>query len=252
MLDETRQHALGRFAVLATLLPCAIALVAPAPVQAQGLTVSPVRIELAPGELAAALTVDNQSSREIAFQIRGFSWDQSGTGDEQLVRTDALEVSPPLGTIAPGAIQVVRLVLRAPPQGHEGTYRILFDELAPPAEPGIVHIVVRFSIPVFAEPDSRVASRLSWRIANRGKDSWLLARNDGTAHEVVSGIALSAPDGRTFRVSSDGPPYVLANGAHGWRIEARGSPLAPGTALRLTASAARGAIDENVRVDAGP
>src|SRR5690348_11194329 len=112
-----------------------------------------------PGVMATVVNLGNQGDREISFQIRAFSWRQSAT-DDPLSPTEELSVSPPLGTIVPGTTQVARLVLRRPPRGQEATYRILVDELPPPAAPGVVRVAVRLSIPVFAEPPERVSPRV--------------------------------------------------------------------------------------------
>ncbi|HEX4652543.1 MAG TPA: fimbria/pilus periplasmic chaperone, partial [Granulicella sp.] len=98
--------------------------------------------------MATVLTVGNQSNHEIAFQIRAFAWQQNRAGDDQLAATDELLASPPLASVAPGASQVARLVLRRPPQGREATYRILLDELPPAGQAGRVHVALRLSIPV--------------------------------------------------------------------------------------------------------
>jgi fimbrial chaperone protein len=102
-------------------------LLACSPARAQGLEVTPTNVLLAPGQTAAALTVANHADRKVSFQIRGFAWRQDGQGNDVLDPSDALLASPPIATIEPGTSQVVRLILRQPPQGQEATYRILFD-----------------------------------------------------------------------------------------------------------------------------
>jgi fimbrial chaperone protein len=220
--------------------------------RAQGITVSPVIVEMPPGQMATVLTVGNQSDREIAFQIRAFAWQQSRAGEDQLTPTDELQASPPLATIAAGGVQVARLVLRRVPQGREATYRILVDELSPPAEAGRVHIALRLSIPVFAEPTARVTPQVQWRITAQGGQGWLVAVNEGSRHQTVRDFALRTADGRVYQIEAKAPPRILAGGSQRWRIVAHGAPLAPGAVLRLTANADSGTIDQQVRVDGGP
>lgn len=220
--------------------------------RAQGIMVSPVKVDMPPGQMAAVLTIGNQSDREIAFQIRPFSWQQSRTGDDQLTATDELQASPPLATVAAGATQVARLVLRRPPQGREATYRILVDELSPPGSAGRVHVAVRLSIPVFAEPTDRVSPQVQWRIAAQGGQAWLVAVNDGSRHQTVRDLVLRTADGRALQVEVNAPPHILPGGLRRWRVLNRGASLAPGTVVRLTASADSGSIDQQVRVDGGP
>src|SRR5690242_10125377 len=71
---------------------------------AQGLTVLPVTIDLAPGQSATSLSVINQGDSETSFQVRAYAWTQP-SGDDNLTATDELLASPPLGTIAAGATQ---------------------------------------------------------------------------------------------------------------------------------------------------
>src|SRR6478735_4896835 len=96
------------------------------PACAQEISVDPINVRMAPGQGAAILTVVNQGNRETSFQIRAFGWQQNQLGGDQLTPTDELLASPPLATVAPGATQIVRLVLRHLPQIREATYRILF------------------------------------------------------------------------------------------------------------------------------
>ncbi len=81
---------------------------------AQALSVLPVNIFLPPGQKATTLTVTNQGKSETAIQVRAYAWNQPD-GEDQLTTSDMVVVSPPLATIAPGATQVVRLILRLPP-----------------------------------------------------------------------------------------------------------------------------------------
>ncbi len=229
------------------LLPITIgtvmALLAAPTALAQGLTVLPVNILLAPGQMAATLTVISQTDHEMAFQVRTYSWTQQG-GTDQLSPTEDLLASPPLGTIPAGATQVVRLVLRRQPQGQETTYRILLDQIPPPAAPGIVRVALRLSIPVFAEPTTRAAPHLQWHIERGGGQASLVAVNDGKQHETVRDISLTTPAGAALKVAGNVSPYVLAGATHSWRILSAGAATAGG--LRLTAHADAGTIDQPV------
>jgi fimbrial chaperone protein len=221
------------------------------PAAAQGLSVSPINVLMNPGQLAAVVDLGNRSDRDISFQVRAYAWRQTEV-DDPLTPTEELAASPPLGTIAPNGAQVIRVVLRHPPQGREAAYRILIDELPPPAAAGSVRVAVRLSIPVFAEPPDRVSPQVKWRVSAQGGQAWLAAANDGARHLSLRNIALHAPDGRNLQVETRLPPHLLPGGARRWPILARGAPLRPGTVLRLTADTDIGVVDERVRVDAVP
>jgi fimbrial chaperone protein len=219
-------------------------------VRAQSLAVLPVSLQMAPGQMAAALTLINQAATETSVQIRVFTWKQPD-GNDQLIPSDEVMVSPPLGTIAAGATQVVRLILRKPPQGLEASYRILVDQIPAPAAPGTVRIALRLSIPIFAEPVTRIAPHLQWRIEGGRGQLYLVSVNDGSRHETVRDIVLTTSGGGLPKIEPNVSPYVLAGATRRWRIVTAGLSPAFGTAARLTARADAGAIDQSVAVGAG-
>jgi fimbrial chaperone protein len=148
--------------------------------RAQSLSVLPVNIFLVAGQSATTLTVTNQGTSETSIQIRAYAWTQKD-GEDQLAPSDVVVASPPLATIAAGSRQVVRLILRQPPQSGEATYRILIDQIPPPAEPGIVHIVLRLSIPIFAQPAARAIPHVQFHIERDATQLYLVAKTTACA-----------------------------------------------------------------------
>jgi fimbrial chaperone protein len=221
--------------------------------RAQSLSVLPVNILLQPGQRATTLTVTNQGPSETAIQIRAYAWNQP-EGDDQLTTSEAVVVSPPLASIAPGATQVVRLILRLPPLGgdREATYRILVDQIPPPAEPGIVHVVLRLSIPIFALPTTRAVSNVRYHIELNAGQMYLVGFNEGLRHERIHDIVLSASDGLPLKAESSASPYILAGSTRRWHIPVQGSVPLPSETFRLTAHAESGAVEQQVRVVTSP
>jgi fimbrial chaperone protein len=199
-----------------------------------------------PGKQATSLTIINQSDIESAIQIRAFIWTQVD-GKEQLTPSDDVLTSPPIATIAPGAIQVVRLVLHKPVVGHEATYRILLDQIPPVAAPGTVRIALRLSIPIFAPPATRVTPRLAFHIEKDGGQSYLVAVNNGTSHDTLRDIALTNSDGSSVSVEAGASPYVLAASTRRWTISSEHLP-SHGGALHLTAQDIDRTITETVPI----
>jgi fimbrial chaperone protein len=196
---------LGRIAAAAALAVLACGQAGDGQTLPQGLTVSPVSFEMTPGQMTAVLTIQNHTDREADFQVRPFAWDQSAGGD-RLTPTDMLVASPPLGRMAPGAEQVVRLVLRRPAGGQEATYRILLDQVPPPPEPGAINFALRLSIPVFVEPAAREAARVRWTVEADAGAYYLVAVNSGGRHEVFRHIALTSADGRAVAIETNASP----------------------------------------------
>lgn len=221
------------------------------PASGQGLAVTPTVVLIQPRQSAATLTITNHEDHRISFQIRGYSWRQDSHGNDSLEPSDDLVASPPIASIEPGASQLVRLILRQSPQARESSYRILFDQLPPPHQAGLVRILLRLSIPVFAEPPTQIVPRVHWRIANEDGRSWLIASNDGTRHLTAGNFRLVAQDGRELQVDVRSPPHILVGATRRWPIVTK-IALAPGDMVRLTADADVGTIDERISPDAGP
>jgi fimbrial chaperone protein len=179
--------------------------------------------------------------------VRAYAWSQAD-GTDQLTATDELLASPPLASIAAGETQVVRLVLRRTPKGREATYRILLDQIPAASSPGMVQVVMRMSIPVFAEPATRAVPHVQFRIERNAGQAYLVAVNDGLRHEAIRDVVLSASDGSTLKNDSGTSPYVLAGATRRWPIDAQ-APLPPaGESLHMKAHADAGALDQQVRI----
>jgi fimbrial chaperone protein len=219
--------------------------------RAQALAVLPVNVLLSPGQRASTLEVNNQGTSETAIQIRAYAWSQKD-GQDQLTPSDAVMVSPPIASIAAGATQVIRLILRQPPQDSEATYRILVDQIPPPAEPGIVHVVLRLSIPIFAQPMTRAVPRVQFHIENNGGQAYLVGSNEGLRHEAIREIVLTTADGRKLKEEPSASPYILAGSTRRWHITAQDSLPLPSVPLQLTAHGDTGTIEQQVQVVAKP
>jgi fimbrial chaperone protein len=238
-------------AALAIASTAVILLLAVPAAPAQALSVLPVNIFFSPGQKASSLTVTNAGATETSIQIRAYAWSQQG-GDDQLTESDAVVLSPPLTTIAPGASQVVRLILRQLPQGREATYRILIDQIPPPAEPGIVHMVLRMSIPIFAQPPTRAVPHVQFHLELDSGKLIVVGINDGLSHEVVRDIVLTTKDGRKLKEESSALPYILAGVTRRWTIAADGPLPLPGETLQLTAHTDAAIIQQQVGFVAAP
>jgi len=219
----------------------------------QSLAVQPVSLPFAPGQRATTLTVTNHGTNETAIQIRVYAWSQE-QGEDTLTPSDAVIASPPLATIPAGGSQLVRLVLRQPPDGREFTYRILLDEIPPPALAGVVRIVLRMSIPIFAEPKIPVAPRVQFHIEKQGEQLLLVGVNSGIRHETFREVVLATEQGVTLKPAKGWSPYLLAGATRRWVMVPTGSASAAtlsststgGERFRLTARGDGGVIDQQV------
>ena len=238
---------LSRRIVLYALAAIPVVLVAGVNAGAQALSVLPVNIQMAPGEQATTLTVTNQGSSKTAVQIRAYAWNQDGDND-QLTPSNEVVIAPPIASIAPGDSQVVRLILRKPAQDKEATYRIILDQIPPAAEPGVVHVVLRLSIPIFAQPETRAAAHVDFHAEVKDGQTFLVGTNDGLRHDAIRDIELSTGDGRKMKLEAGASPYILAGTTRHWKIDASNATPQPNDTLRLTARSDAGALKQQVQV----
>lgn len=214
------------------------------PAAAQSLTVMPVVINMQPGQLAATISISGQGGAETSYQVRAFAWSEKGDA-EQLDPTGDVLLSPPLGVIPANATQVVRIVIRKPPKDRESVYRLLLDQIPPPSAPGTVRIALRLSLPIFVEPTNRVTPHIDWHVERDANGISLVAVNNGTRHERIHDIVLSAGT-TTFKPQGDSSPYLLAGATRRFRLAGDGVLPAAGANLHLTAQSDGGKIDVTV------
>jgi fimbrial chaperone protein len=111
----------------------------------------------------------------------------------------------------------------------------------------VVHIVLRMSIPIFAQPAIRAFADVQFHLERNAGQIYLVAFNAGNLHERIRDIVLTASDGRKLKPDSNTSPYILAGATRRWHIAAQDSlPLSSET-LQLTTHAIAGAIEEQVR-----
>jgi len=203
-------------------------------IQAASLEISPVTINLAPGQTTTTVEVKNVGGAPAAIQARAYSWTQAGD-DDALNPTQDIIVSPPIFTIPEGASQTLRLLLRVGSgAGGERSYRLLLDEV-PPANAGKKQIVItlRVSLPVIAASASSPASTLEWRSERGpGGKTLLTVLNTGHSYDRVGTIDVTLADGsHTKAVPRGKNTYVLAGAQRHWIVQGGGTSAGP---LRLS------------------
>ena len=95
-------------------------------------TVDPMQIQLSSRATSQLVTVTNESTSEIRFEIKAFKWEHDDAGEMKLSGADEIVLFPNLVTVAPHTEQRVRVGTTASYGAREGAYR-LFVEEAPPA-----------------------------------------------------------------------------------------------------------------------
>lgn len=217
----------------------------PSPGFASGLSVMPAGVEFAAGQGVQGLWLSNTGATPVDVQLRLFQWTQEA-GEDRLVSSTRLVVSPPMTRIAPGQRQLVRIIrTRAgaapPPAGREQSFRLLVDELPPAVtEPGApragLNFVLRFSVPVFVAPDVAPApsapARLSLTRAPSGPVR-LQVRNPTGRRLQLADLRILDGDEVVLFARPGLLGYVLAGTERGWPLELEAGTWATAKEIRI-------------------
>jgi fimbrial chaperone protein len=185
-------------------------------------TIAPLRMDFAAATTTAALTVRNEEAAPVVVQAQGLAWSQEG-GQDTLVPSRDLLISPAVFTMPPGGSQLVRVALRREPDpSRELSYRITLQEVPQPAAPGFtgLQVALRLSVPIFVAPTAPAAPGLVWSstVGPDGRMS-VIARNDGTAHARISRFSVKTQDGSATLLEQPGLAYVLPGASRQWSVE---------------------------------
>lgn len=198
---------------------------------ASAFTVTPVRIFLGPGTSSALLTVRNDSTEPISFQISLRAWNQAPDGDMQLSDTKDLVFFPAMMVLQPAEERKVRVgsAFKAAVT-TERSYRIFFEELPPPqvtaaatatAGGAQVRVLTKMGVPIFVQPAAPVVKGELANVVVANRTVSFDVRNGGNSFFIVNGATatgVSKSGATTFTKQQDGW-YVLAGGTRHFQIQ---------------------------------
>ena len=184
-----------------------------APAWAGFFTVTPVRIFMTPRDRAIAVTITNDGDEELVMQADVFVWSQKPGGEDELVLSEDLILSPPILKLAPKARQVVRLAMVSVPRAERQlTYRMIVREVPearPPSEKEVkLQVALAFSLPVFITPPG-AKGKLDCTGEKSAPDTLkVTCGNDGTAYTYPREFSVATDSGKRV-ASRDSGAYVL-------------------------------------------
>jgi fimbrial chaperone protein len=167
--------------------------------------VSPIRIDLDPAARSGLVTVSNDDERKQHFQLKLFEWTQSSAGEDQLAESSELIFFPQLFTVEAQQKRIVRVGVKAPPEGSPRAFRLFIEELPGPDEaPGggaQIAVRLRFGVPIFLSSgkgealpdiDSVEATKGALRVGIRNSGSRPIRFEEVTARAGDKVVAKSA------------------------------------------------------------
>lgn len=195
----------------------------PSMLNAASIRLSPVSVEILNDQSASSISLYNQSNESTDLQVRVFEWRQNA-GQDQLIPTDEIAVSPPFLKLQPNDSYNLRVVRINPaPVSGEQTYRIIIDELPKPidnrkADQGI-NVLLRSSLPLFVVNKDAI-TKLTWSIQQEQNISSLMISNVGNRHALLNNLTLvdvTANKSYAIKVNTVNG-YILAGKARNFNI----------------------------------
>jgi fimbrial chaperone protein len=200
-VDVSMTNRFGRFAISAA---CLIFLTC-APVFAGEFTVNPVRLDLGPTARSAAVTVINEGTEKLNFQLQAMDWVQDAAGKDQYSETRDLIFFPKIMSVEPGQEAVVRVGLKTEATAGERTFRLFIEELPglvkkPEGNGAQVNFLIRFGLPIFAAPIQPKDGLALEGLELKNGVVLIAARNTGNRHQVFQSLRLEGKDSAGKRV----------------------------------------------------
>src|SRR5689334_11901590 len=177
-----------------------LAVAAPSASAKGHLQARPTMLELAPGAAAGRMTLANTGDEPVPAQVRVFAWIQKD-GEDVLVPTSDVVLSPPIVTVPAGAEQLVRIVRQGKPPAHaDQAYRIVVDELPgkPKNRDAAVGILMRYVLPLFVRSAEASNAAVTCRIERTAPA--LECRNSG-GRAAQLGATYLRGNGKTYELT---------------------------------------------------
>ena len=197
---------------------------------AADLRVNPTTLVMAIDEHDAEISFSNLGDTPLRAQVRLYRWTQQ-QGQDRLIATQDLAVSPPRLEIPPHTQHTVRLVRLKDVAGPaEISYRIVVSEFPGEPEDAGGKSLVRYSAPIFLAPagGSVTVHQLTAQVSQLGGRTLLRIDNHGTRHARLADLGFVAADGRHHWVAKNLAGYVLPGQYRHWLLPGSGSVYSGG------------------------
>jgi fimbrial chaperone protein len=186
-------------------------------------SVNPTQIYLSGRTTSSLVTLRNDSTENLRFQLSAFAWRQSATGEILLEPTGDVVFFPALLTLKQGEERKIRVGTTVSPGASEKTYRIFVEELPASGETAAgsaVRVLTKMGIPIFVRPAKEAATAAIAEFGVRDQALHFALLNTGTVHFVPQAIHVRgiAADGQPVFEQQLASWYVLSGGRRDFDI----------------------------------
>ena len=207
------------------------------PVLAGPFSVTPVRIYMTPKDKAIAVTINNEGDTELVMQADVYTWKQKANGEDDLVLTEDLLLSPPIIKIAGKSRQVVRLARLQPgATDQQQTYRMIVREIPEATQNNKnmqLQIAIAFSMPIFITP-SQAKSKMDCVIERAATDTVrAVCESTGNAYAQVIDLEVTNAGNEKLASRTTGG-YILPTNKRTFEMKSENNKAIPAGSVVLT------------------
>ena len=226
-------------------------------VSAATFRVSPVRLSLTASGTSGLLTLSNESSETLRFQLTAFGWGEAPGGEMELAPTEEIILFPRLLTLEAGKERKIRVGAAVPFAASEKTYRVFVEEIPSADRPNDsgsgVRVLTRMGIPIFLRPPKpRAEGAIEKPSVEDGRLRFAI-RNSGNVHLMLETVGLRGigAAGETVLDQTVEGWYVLAGGVRQYDLPLPVEQCGRVRSLRIEARTKTGTLSELLDVRPG-
>ena len=160
--------------------------------------VAPIKLEFDRATRTGLITINNEDTKPVNFQIKLYRWFQDAQGQDQYEESNDLVYFPQIMSVEPDQKKLIRVGIKRPAETVEQTYRLFIEELPAPASDtpakagAFVAVLIRFGVPIFLTPTGAVAAPIFSNFS-MGKDVFnFVVTNSGNRHVRYQEMTLTS------------------------------------------------------------
>jgi len=192
-----------------------------AAVNAGGLSIWPVQVDLSNDGAVQELQISNPTDETSYVQVMAVEWHEPGQTNNA-AHIDSILAVPPVFELSPNSSQLVRLASRGSLEGGvEHSYRLVITEVPRTAGlvPNTLAIAARMTLPVFVKPEGAAPSPAWHLAAEETATPELVLVNEGSAHIKINKIKLIGAGDEKASFSTEEGALVLAGEEERWPLD---------------------------------
>jgi len=217
--------------------------------------VSPIKLFFDKSTKSGAVSVINEGSTPLKFQVELAQWTQDEEGNDVYTESSDLQFFPKILTVEGGETRIIRTGVKFPAVKEEQTYRLFIRELPekPQTDGVTIAIAVRFGVPIFIKPLAVSEGTSIESVSMEEGKLAILLKNPGNVHFKIDTIKVKGTDAagkEQFSKSIEGW-YLLTSASRLYTVEIPKEVCASLAAIQIEVDTDHADANKKFPVDSG-